>query len=172
MLPKQSAAEENSSLFKTILWAGFLAGALDIAAAMLIYYVSTQKNPLNILPFIASGVFGKEAFNGETEMIIWGFLLHFLIAYFITASFFLIYPKANFLRQNNILTAIFLGLFVWCVMNLIVLPLSKAPEIPFNFFGALRGAFILIVAIGMPLSFIAYNYYVRRGRIKYSDSTL
>lgn len=165
MLMQQHNKTRNPAPFKTILWAGFLAGLLDILAAMIMYAVATQKNPLNVLPFIASGVFGKKAFEGQMEMKIWGMLFHFLIAYTFTTFFFWIYPHVKILQRNRIVSAILFGSFVWCIMNLLVLPLSNAPKIPVQFITALRGAVVLMIALGLPLSLTAYNYYRRKAVI-------
>jgi len=48
---------------------------------------------------------------------------------------------------------------VWLIMNRIVVPLSRIPGGPFNLKNALIGLSIIIVAIGLPLSFMAYRYY-------------
>lgn len=50
---------------KTILYAGLLVGSLDITAAFLDFYISTGNGPGGVLRFIASGVFGREAFTGS-----------------------------------------------------------------------------------------------------------
>ena len=51
----------KSSPFKTILLAGFIAGLLDITAAIVIL---GKMNVVGVLKYIASGVLGKEAFLG------------------------------------------------------------------------------------------------------------
>lgn len=157
----------NKSLFKTILWAGFLTGLLDILAAMSMYYISFHKSPLNIFLFIASGIFGKNAFSGHWSMIIFGILFHFLIAYIVAVLFFLIYPSMKLLFKNRVVTAIISGVFIWLVMNIVILPLSKAPQLPLDSSAVLKGVLTLIIAVGLPLSFIAYNFYYRNtGAVK------
>lgn len=139
----------------SILKAGAVAGTLDISAACIQYYIRTGKNPENVLRFVASGVFGKDAFTGGSLMSFCGLLFHFLIAFSFTVFFFLVYPKLKFLSYNIFLTAIVYGVFTWMVMNLVVLPLSKAPSIPFTFTGAAMAAGILCICIGLPLTLIA-----------------
>lgn len=138
-----------------ILAAGLLVGALDICAACLQYYIKTGKNPDNVLKFVASGVFGKEAFTGGALMSVCGLLFHFLIAFIFTTFFFFIYPRLKFLSFNVIITAILYGVFTWTVMNRIVLPLSNTPPLPFTWTGAAIAAGILTLCIGLPLSIIA-----------------
>jgi hypothetical protein len=155
-----------------ILQAGLIAGTLDILSAFILYYVRSGKsNFLVIFKFIASGIFGKAAGEGGTAMILVGLILHYAIAFAFTVLFFWLYPKMNVLSKNRLVTAIAYGLFVWCVMNLVVVPLSNTVHRPFNVTNAMINMGILIVCIGLPLSFIANAYYKKeKSRIGMVDS--
>lgn len=159
-MPPSSPIEisKNRSLLKTILWAGLLVGALDITAAF-IQTMVYGRNPVRVLNFIASGVFGKEALAGDGSFAFYGLVFHFCIAMGWTIIFFLIYPRMKFLSKNRILTGVGYGFFIWVMMNRIVLPLSNVPRGPFRITGAIIGIGILIVAIGLPLSFIANRVF-------------
>ncbi len=139
---------------KTIFWAGLLVGTLDIAAVV-IQTLIHGGDPLNMLRFIASGVFGASAFEGGILMALLGLFFHYIIAFCWTILFFLIYPTIKIYLKNSITVAICYGIFVWLIMNFLVLPLSQIQAFPFNFGRALLAAGILIVAIGLPLSLIA-----------------
>ena len=147
-------------LLTVILLSGLLAGTLDIVAAFIHYYINYNKNPLRVLLFIASGVFGKSAYTGGNAMYVAGAVFHYLIAYSFTVVFFLFYPLISKLRFNRVVTGIVFGALIWLVMNLVVIPLSKTPSIPFHWPKALLAIGILIIAIGIPLSFLAYNHYL------------
>jgi uncharacterized membrane protein YagU involved in acid resistance len=151
----------GSSAAKTILLAGFVAGVMDIVAAIISYYIRTQKEPTRLFQFIASGVFGKEAFTGGTTMAIIGLLFHFMLAYVFAIAFYLIYPKIKLLSRNTIITGLVYGVIVWVIMNLVVLPLSNAPKLPFNPKQAAIGMAILMVCIGLPISLIVHKHYRR-----------
>ncbi|MBZ4187525.1 DUF1440 domain-containing protein [Niabella beijingensis] len=142
-----------------IIKAGLLAGTLDILSAFLHYYVATGKDPLFILKYITSAVLGPEAFSGGTEMYAAGLLLHYFVAFSFTVFFFWLYPQLKILQRNCLATAVFYGLFIWIIMNLIVVPLSRIGKFPANVSGMLINAAILIIAIGIPLSFIVSRYY-------------
>jgi len=60
-----------------------------------------------------------------------------------------------------VVTAIVYGIFIYVVMNLLVLPLTKIPAITFHLDKALMATAILIVAIGLPLSFFARKFYTK-----------
>ena len=150
---------DEKSPLKTILVTGLLAGTLDALAAIIHYTINGGKLPSRIFQYIASGAVGEQAFTGGTGMVILGIIFHYTIAFAFTLFFFLIYPRINLLSKNKILTAIAYGIFVWLVMNLIVVPMSNIPASPFNLKQAVIGAVILMLAIGLPVSIIIGRYY-------------
>jgi hypothetical protein len=146
--------------FMQILKAGLIAGTMDILAACIFVYIRTGHTHLRgILKFIASGVFGKAALDGGGPMIFAGLLFHFLIAGIFAAFFFWIYPRIQIASRNRLVTAIIYGIFVWCVMNLAIVPLSHVASRPITLSNALINTGILIVCIGIPVSYIAHAYY-------------
>lgn len=147
---------------KPILAAGLLVGSLDILSAFVDYYIATGKNPTRVLKYIASGIFGKKALADGISMIVAGLLFHFIIAFSFTIFFFWIYPKMKILSKNRIMTGIAYGIFIWTVMNLLVLPLSNVPPFAFKLSRMIKAVLILIVMIGLPLSFIAHNYFHKK----------
>jgi hypothetical protein len=161
MSQTQALNHPRKNLWTVIFWAGLLVGTLDISGAI-INSLANNGNPKMIFPYIASAVFGKEAFSGGTSMSIIGGLFHYVVAYSFTVFFFLIYPKLHFLSVNRLLTGFLYGIFIWCVMNLIVVPLTQINKFPKWNAKLPIQAGILIVAIGIPLSFIAYWYYKSR----------
>ena len=90
MQPQATSARPSRNLVKGILIAGFIAGTLDIIAAI----ISSGADPIRVLQFIASGAVGRDAaFAGGLPMAFLGLALHYLIAYSWTTLFFLLYPK-------------------------------------------------------------------------------
>lgn len=148
---------EGNHRVRTMWLAWLMAGTLDLTAAV-IQMLINGRDPVMMLKFIASGVFGSAALAGGNGYAVLGVLFHYLIAGIWTWLFFLLYPQFRFLQKNVWITALTYGLFVWFVMNRIVLPLSNTPSIPFTIRGALISAAVLIVAIGMPLSIMARRY--------------
>lgn len=149
----------KNNLWKTIALSGLLVGSLDIIAALIQFYIKTGKDPLIVLKYIASAIVGKEAFSGGTPMAVVGLLLHFVIAFAWTISFFWIYPKLKLQTLNTILTGVLYGIFIWLIMTRVVVPVTKATTSAFDWKQAAIAALILIAAIGLPLSFIAARYY-------------
>lgn len=151
-----------SSFPGIVLLAGLITGTLDILSAFVYFSVVSHGQPVSkILVYISSGVFGKAAFSGEPAMIWWGLLFHYLIALTWSFVFFLLYPKIPGLRKHPVATGLVYGLLVWCVMNLVVVPLSQVPHGPLRLVNSVINILILMVMIGLPLSFMARKYYTR-----------
>lgn len=141
---------------KPILRAGLIVGTQDILAACLHYYLKTHDNPIMVLRFVASGIFGDDAYRGSSQMAIWGFLFHYIIAFAFTLLFFLLYRRVQFIRLLGIFSGIVYGAFMWSITQFIVIPLSRIPNVaPLTFSNAVIAISILIVCIGVPLYYMA-----------------
>ncbi len=151
-----------NDLFRKILKAGLIVGTFDILSAFIYYFIKTGDNPFNILKYIASAVMGADAFNGDTLVYVSGLVLHYIIALTFTAWFFWLYPSLIYLIKNKIVAGIIYGIFIWAIMNLLVVPLTKISPRPLNTVNAIINCIILIVCIGIPLSFMADKFYKGR----------
>ena len=145
---------KSQSALSIILRAGFVAGTLDITCATIQFLLSGGKSVVTLLQFVASGVFGKDAFAGGLTMAGWGLLFHYCIAVSFAAFFYLIYQRLPRLRTDRILMGVLYGVFVWLVMNLLVVPMSQAAPRPFTSSRVIISMSILIIAIGLPISMI------------------
>ncbi|MES2650238.1 MAG: hypothetical protein V4663_00790 [Bacteroidota bacterium] len=145
------------NLASNIVKAGLIVGSLDIIAACIQFYSKTQKNPIVVLNFIASGVFGKDAFTGGAKMAAFGLFFHYLIAFGFTLLFFILYPKIKPFIKSKLLLGTVYGLFIWLTMQFLIVPLSQAPAMKISFQSATIAIFILIVCIGIPLALLAKN---------------
>ncbi len=156
-----------NNLISKIIKAGLIVGTLDILSAFIYYFIKTgDKNVFNVLKYVASGIFGKEASSGGNSMIMAGLVLHYIIAFAFTIFFFWLFPKIKVFSKNKILTGVIYGVFTWMVMNLVVVPLSNIGSRPFNMINALINVIILIVCIGIPLSFMANTFYRKKTGIQ------
>ena len=149
--------------YKTILAAGLTAGVLDILAAILVYAVilniATAKS---VLQSIASGIHGKEAYNGGWSTAILGLAIHFMIALIFAAIFVLLYPNLKKLIPNAVVLGILYGCLVWLIMNCLVVPFSaigRWPKWNFGFTHLPLAVLILIVCVGLPISLITAKMY-------------
>jgi hypothetical protein len=145
---------------KTVLLAWLLVGTLDITSATINFLIQGGTNPVNILVYISSAIFGPQAKEiGPPSMAILGMFLHYLVAFTWTCIFFLLYPRLSAMWKNRVVTGIAYGYFMQIIMQFVVVRLSNAPKGPFNIKGFLINGGILCIAIGIPLSFIAYRHF-------------
>ncbi|HEY4061642.1 MAG TPA: hypothetical protein VGM30_07065 [Puia sp.] len=92
-------------------------------------------------------------------MVIYGLLFHYFIAFMCTLVFFLSYTRMPALpRCNKYITGIVYALLVWAITNLVIVPLSRAPQGHFHVQSVLTGMGILVLAIGLPISLLAHRW--------------
>jgi len=151
---------KTKSLFTTILNTGLLVGTFDAIAAVIQYIIPTIRNPVRIFEYIASGVFGMDAFSGGAVMAVMGLFFHYFIATAWTSLFFTVYPRIPWLAKNKVAGGLLYGILIWLMMNLVILPLSNVPHFPIRISGAAIGMLILMLAVGLPISLRAHKYYV------------
>ena len=101
------------AMWKQICKAALIAGCLDITAACTQAWLAKSITPDIVLKYIASGVFGKDAFAGGTGYILFGLLVHFFIVFACTLVYFLVYPKLKLLHINILLSSLFIALIAW-----------------------------------------------------------
>lgn len=146
-------------LKKAIFKTGLLAGCLDILAACSSAYIVNGVMPDRVLKYIASGIFGNKAFSGSYGMMAWGLFFHFVIAFSCTAIFFFLYPKLKFVQHGILLNSVLIALIAWIVTTLIIIPMSHVPPPSFTVAGVVRAIAILVLCIGLPISWMARKYY-------------
>lgn len=145
-------------LIRSILLSGLLVGLLDGAAAVISAYFPKGTKPVIVFQYIASGVFGSDAFSEGYASAFAGLIFHFTIALGWTALFFLLYPRVRILSWNKIVVGIVYGIFVLLAMKFVVLPLSQVTMInPRSV--EIRQAIIHMVCVGLPISLLANRYY-------------
>jgi hypothetical protein len=146
----------KKDIFPWILCTGLLTGTLDAFFAIVINYKVPAKA---IFKFIASGFFGAEAFNGGTKMIFYGLLFHYFFALSWTIIFFLGYPIFLKIVHSKFILIFITGVIIWLLMNFFFLPLSKTPAQHFHLFNVIENIVALILAFGLPITFIAGKFY-------------
>lgn len=149
-----------NSFYKRLLLTVLLAGTLDILSAYVNIYIQTGHITRLMFQYIAGGVLGlKNARHGGVPVILLGIFFHYFIVFCFARFFFFLYHKNRVFGLNKYLAALLYGVFIWAVMNLVVLPLSALPPGTFNPGRALQDSLILAVMIGLPVSLSAGAYY-------------
>jgi hypothetical protein len=163
----------TNKFYKAVLTTGLIAGTLDATAASIQYYINTGNEPVRVFRYVASGALGKEALTKDLyTMAAWGLLFHMLIAMTWTLIFFLFFRQIRSVLKNKFVAGIVYAMFVWCIMNLLVVPLAFHADLGMQAKGlfsqarlknSLIAMGILIIAIGLPISLLADGYYSKKG---------
>jgi hypothetical protein len=105
-----------------ILLAGVVAGTIDIGAACLI----NGLGPIVICQAIASGALGKASFHGGLNSAGVGLVLQWTMSIIIAAIYIAAAQMLPMLRRAWLAFGLLYGVGIYFVMNLIVVPLSRA----------------------------------------------
>jgi uncharacterized membrane protein YagU involved in acid resistance len=127
---------------------------MDLTAACTYYRLTAGLSPVTLLQGIASGWLGPAAFSGGPWTAALGVASHYLIALVWTVVFFAAARTLRWMTRRRILVGLGYGVFVWLVMNLVVLPLSNVRHRPLQLRPSIVGAIILMLCIGLPIATI------------------
>jgi hypothetical protein len=150
--------------WKAVLLTTLVAGTLDIIAAHIHWTVRAGSWPTKMFYGIASGAIGREkAYNSGSIILLLGVFIHYFISFSFTLFYYLLYPAISRVSANKYINGILYAVFVWLMMNFIVLPLTAIPRTPFVFdLNKAIGIAVLIVVFGIPISIMADNYYKKK----------
>jgi len=150
------------SFYKSVLRSGLIVGILDGMAACVNAYLARGVMPSAVFRYVASGAFGSSAFSGSTLMVVYGLLFHLTIAMGWTFLFYWASTKMKLLTNHKIVAGLGYGIFVWLMMNLMVLPLSNIPPITYRLAPTLIMIGIHMVVIGLSISLLANRYFAKK----------
>ena len=140
------------------IWYGTLAvGTLDLLDAVIFFYLRTGVRPVAILHSIASGLLGPAAArSGGSATAALGFLLHFLISFFIVSIYVLASRRIPILRSRPVLCGLAYGVLAYFVMTYGVVPMSNARSGgPFVVPVFINGILIHAFGVGLPSAWFA-----------------
>ncbi|WP_047497717.1 hypothetical protein [Terriglobus sp. TAA 43] len=139
---------------RVILVATLVCGTLDIADAA-IFTLAHGHDPLAMLRSIAACLLGPAAMRGGNLMSLLGLGLHFLIAAFWASFFVLLVGRASASRRYPLAVGVIYGLFIYLVMNYVVLPHTALHiPLPRPGPGMVNGVLALVVLFGVPVSLL------------------
>jgi hypothetical protein len=144
---------------KSVFIAGILVGILVAIGTTTSFLLSGGEHPISLLNFVASGIFGEVAFNGDRSLTYIGMMFHFMISIiwaFLLMSFD---PVQKIYSKNWLINGALYGVFIWFVMALIVMPLSNAPPVPLTFKSAIVDVTVLVLSAGLPISYLASQHF-------------
>ncbi|MGA9648951.1 hypothetical protein [Pedobacter sp.] len=140
--------------YYTIFWSGLISGILDAIAACTVFYLKQGFSPGQVMKFIATGVYGPQAFQGGWVMVLTGLFLHFFIAFTIAWLYYMVFPNLRALNSKPVLSGIVYGGLIWIVMNIIIIPLTQVPPAPFDPKGVMVSIVWHMILVGLPIAII------------------
>jgi hypothetical protein len=142
---------------RAIAYGTAVVGTLDAIDAMVVFGLRSGATPFRIFQGIASGWLGRASFNGGVPTALLGLATHFFIAFGIVAVYYVVSRKVPALTRRPVLYGILYGIAVYCVMNVVVIPLSAIggrPSMPPLSMLA-NGLGIHMFGIGLPSALFA-----------------
>lgn len=109
-----------------VLAGGVVAGTLDIVFACVFWALKAGVPPQRILQSVASGLLGRESFQGGLTTAALGLFLQFVIATSMSMAYYLVARRWPPLRRRPWACGAAYGLVLYGVMNYVVVPLSAA----------------------------------------------
>ena len=149
------SATERSQGLRTILYAGLIAGAMDITAALINSKLHGGA-AVRVLQSIAGGLLGRDAYQGGWKTAALGFVLHFCIATIWAAIYYAASLKLPLLTRQAVWCGLVYGVVVYLAMYSIVLPLSalRLPVLVQAPAAMLAGILIHLCCIGLPIALV------------------
>lgn len=139
---------------RTILVAGLLAGVLDLAAAI-VTNLPRGISTIAILQSIASGMLGRDAYQGGVATATLGVLAHFFIMFVIAAMFYFASRQLRVLVRHAVAAGLAYGIAVYAFMNLVVLPLSAFPHArTYGLATLATGLLVHMLCVGLPIALV------------------
>jgi uncharacterized membrane protein YagU involved in acid resistance len=125
-----------------------------IAAIILFAHPVNLHNTSNVFRYIASGLFGKAAYDSGFVYPILGLILHFIIALIWSAVYILILHRV-FKAGSIWAKIIFLSSLIWIIMNGFVMPLCGLNSVHYDGWSVMQSYLVLVICISLPICLIA-----------------
>ena len=151
------AASAAPRVLAAVVLAGLVGGALDIVSAMVVYgpVLGVGATPVSVLQSVASGLLGREAFDGGTSAALLGLGAHMGISLAAAALYIIASLRLSILNLRPIICGLLFGVAVYFVMNYVVVPLSASPMRPATTFdGFLIALSLNVFFFGLPIALI------------------
>lgn len=143
---------------RAILWAGLIAGTLDLTAACVVSRLRAGVTPVRVFQSISAGLFGSASFTGGAKTAVLGIVLHFIIATTAAAVFYLASRQLRLLIDHALIAGVLYGVVVYSFMNFVVIPLSAITRKPAPLSGRIIGLLIIIFCVGLPIAIIVRRF--------------
>jgi hypothetical protein len=153
------ATTTNNPALRAITTGALIAGVLDATFAVIVDVLILRIfSLLGVLQWIATGALGSAAFSGGLATAGLGVVIHFALAFFFAALYYVAAQRIPPLRTQAAAFGLSYGIVIWLVMDLVVIPHSGVPASPFN--PVVFVAFLVdhAVFVGLPIALAVKRY--------------
>jgi hypothetical protein len=141
---------------RCVLYAGLVAGTVDIAAAAAINMLGFGI----ILRAVASGLLGRAAFQADAWVVALGMVLQWAMSILIAAIYVLAGLKLPILFRRWILFGTLYGVVVFFVMNYVVMPLSAVGHVAHFKPASFVENLLAMLLFGLIIASIAHHFSI------------
>ena len=146
----------RTSLLRPIALGGMFIFIIQCIHQWIIITLIQGTPYILVWQYIASGVLGDAAFEGGMATALLGLFIHLIISFVIAGVFILGADRIPLLRRYAIAGSLLYGFGVFVVINMIVTPLSAAPQLPAPTMPWLIEAILEhTLLVGLPLGILA-----------------
>ena len=151
------------SAVRAVLRIGLIAGTLDIGEN-LVFNAFRHITPAMVFQYIASGLTGSWAFHAGAASIALGVGIHYTIAMFWTAVFYLASRRLTVLVRRPVVSGLAYGAVVYLVMNFVVLPVTRVPHAhaAMTLASRVSGVLALLFCIGLTVALLTRRDWIAR----------
>jgi uncharacterized membrane protein YagU involved in acid resistance len=150
MIDQTAVAPAPWGVITAILVGGLVSGGIDIVYAIVANYLQSGVSPGRVLQSVASGLLGRDAFQGGAATAALGLLLHLAMTVAMAAIFFAAVRTLPPLRGHMLLAGLVYGGLIYFAMRWVIVPLSRFPG-DLRTFGAVEFA-VHAVGVGLVIA--------------------
>jgi hypothetical protein len=127
--------------------------------------------PRRVFQSVAAGLLGKASFDGGTATALLGVCLHFTIALIWTSIYALIVRRLAFVQRlvattaGTVIVGVIYGAVIWCSMDFIVIPLSRATFTPVSKPAFWQQLIWHMVGVGPTIVWLTERVFGRAARV-------
>lgn len=154
----------RARLGAAILLSGLAGGGADLLSAFVVYGLWKGVSVMRVCQSVASGWFGKAAYEGGLSTAAAGFASHFAIAIAAAAIYVAASCKIRVLIKRPVACGLLFGAAAWIVMNFVVVPLSAIGPRPVPPLVPLLVSISLnVLFFGPPIALVARRFATSPG---------
>lgn len=150
--------QPRTAWLRATVASGLIAGALDIAAAILL---NLQVGAQVVLQSVAGGWLGRATYAGGWPTAWLGLASHFGVMLIIAALWSAFAARVPAVRRLWPVAGLLWGAAVYAVMTWAVVPLSQATLPPPDAEAIVQGLLVHIACVGLPMAFITRRVFGR-----------